>query len=226
MFIGAVLGLMLYQWWGKKWIVPIAAFGAILPDIIDKPLGHLLLSGTLDSGRIYGHTLLFFAVLFAVGLLLWRYKRSIALAVVGVGLGSHLVLDSMWNLPVSLFWPILGPFQQYHYPDYFATSLVTELTSPSEWIFGLLLVTIICTIYRDDLGKFGSWAVKNLSPLQQPMQAFLVIIGLFSLVSGVLTALVDFVSGENMVIVGICAVLGGGYLIYREMPQNKDAPTS
>jgi regulator of sigma E protease len=44
LFIGAVFGLLLYQWTGRKWLVLAVAAGAVLPDIIDKPLGHFLLA--------------------------------------------------------------------------------------------------------------------------------------------------------------------------------------
>ena len=50
----------------------LVAAGAILPDLIDKPLGIYLLRRQLGSGRIYGHTLLFGLVLVAGGSLLDR----------------------------------------------------------------------------------------------------------------------------------------------------------
>ena len=37
----------------------IVAVLAMLPDIIDKPLGHFVLGETLNNGRIYAHTLVF-----------------------------------------------------------------------------------------------------------------------------------------------------------------------
>jgi len=38
------------------------ALGSMLPDIIDKPLGHIFLASSLGYGRIYSHTLLFLTI--------------------------------------------------------------------------------------------------------------------------------------------------------------------
>jgi hypothetical protein len=35
------------------------AIGAILPDLIDKPIGRILLGESVANGRLFGHTLLF-----------------------------------------------------------------------------------------------------------------------------------------------------------------------
>lgn len=79
--------------------------GSMLPDIIDKPLG-LLLYGTPNMGRIYCHTLLFLLIMAA----LTAYSRDLRLISLTGGVLVHLVLDFMWNSPVILFWPLLGPF--------------------------------------------------------------------------------------------------------------------
>ena len=217
LFIGAVLGLLLYRWSGQRWIVPVVAFGAILPDLIDKPLGHLLLNSTLDSGRIFGHTMLFLLVLALAGAVLWKVRSSRLVGMVGLGVASHLVLDSMWSQPVTLLWPALGPFQQHHYPDYFANSLATELTTPSEWAFGILFASILIMHYREQLGHLGVWASRNLEPLQLPMLVFLMVIGAMTLASGLMTSFADWDSGQNMIIVGLCALGGGGFLMKKEM---------
>jgi hypothetical protein len=81
--------------------------GSMLPDIIDKPLSHLLY-GTMGMGRIYAHTLLFLLLISALAL----YLRDGRLASLSGGVLSHLILDSMWASPVILLWPLLGPFPQ------------------------------------------------------------------------------------------------------------------
>ncbi|OEU51521.1 MAG: hypothetical protein BA871_09955 [Desulfuromonadales bacterium C00003096] len=35
------------------------AIGVILPDLIDKPIGRILLGESVANGRLFGHTLLF-----------------------------------------------------------------------------------------------------------------------------------------------------------------------
>jgi hypothetical protein len=37
--------------------------GAILPDLIDKPIGRILLGESVANGRLFGHTLLFILLL-------------------------------------------------------------------------------------------------------------------------------------------------------------------
>jgi membrane-bound metal-dependent hydrolase YbcI (DUF457 family) len=217
MFVGAVVGLLLYQWTGRKWLVPVVAVGAILPDIIDKPLGHFLLAGSLDFGRIYAHSLLFLGLLVVGGLLLWKIKGSYLLGAVALGVATHLVLDSMWDLPVSLFWPLLGPFQAHHFPDYFASSFIVEITSPLEWMFGVMLVSIVVKLYLDRLGSLGARAAKALEPLQLPLLAFMLVLGLMTFGAGALTALVDWPNGQEQLIAGSCAALGGAYLLRREL---------
>ena len=45
---------------GSRIDIRILMMGSLLPDIIDKPVGRLLLRDTLNNGRIFSHTLLFF----------------------------------------------------------------------------------------------------------------------------------------------------------------------
>lgn len=74
--------------------------GAILPDLIDKPLGFLL---GLDS-RLWAHTFVFFAAVLAASAIP-SVRSFVALA---LGIGTHLVLDRIWDQPWILFWPALG----------------------------------------------------------------------------------------------------------------------
>lgn len=85
-----------------------ALIGAMLPDLIDKPLGLLLLKDQLSYGRIYAHTLLFFLLLLIPGLWFYRKKGRSWLLVLALGSFGHLILDDIWNAPVTLFWPLLG----------------------------------------------------------------------------------------------------------------------
>lgn len=86
--------------------------GALLPDLIDKPLSLILGVG----GRAVAHTLLF-ALALSLPFLLLRSKAvssrrqifwtAIPLAL-AIGTWTHLLLDRMWALPEILFWPFLG----------------------------------------------------------------------------------------------------------------------
>ncbi len=81
------------------------AVGSMLPDIIDKPLGTILF-GTPSMGRIFAHTLLFLLLLIVLAFCL----QDVRIASLCGGVLIHLGLDFMWNSPVILLWPLLGPF--------------------------------------------------------------------------------------------------------------------
>ncbi len=89
----------------KRSNLTFVAIGALLPDIIDKPLGEIVF-GTPAMGRTFAHTLLFLLILAALA----AYTRDIRLISLSGGVLSHLVLDFMWNSPVTLLWPLLGNF--------------------------------------------------------------------------------------------------------------------
>jgi hypothetical protein len=87
----------------------VLALGAVLPDLLDKPIGSLLFHGYYGTGRIYGHTLLF-AVLVLGGVMVFTRRgtgvRKIAMAL-PIGILIHLVLD----IPIAnetLWWPLFG----------------------------------------------------------------------------------------------------------------------
>jgi hypothetical protein len=91
--------------------------GAVLPDLIDKPLGTLLLRDTFNGhGRIFAHTLLFSLVLLLLGMYLYKQRDSLGLLVVGLGSAGHLILDGMWRArwTETLLWPLQG----WTFPEY------------------------------------------------------------------------------------------------------------
>lgn len=214
LLIGTVIGLLLFRRLGRRIVVPVTALGAILPDIIDKPLGHLLLQSTLDSGRIFAHSLLFLGLLIVAGVIAWRYKMTPLVLVLVPGVASHLVLDTMWDNPVTLFWPMLGPFAQYHYPEYFEASIITELTSPLEWLFGASFLIILTALYRDSLGSWEAM-VEKVRSIRQPLFALLAIAGLVSIIALAYYPVGD-VELPTKLMAGACAIVGGAVLFSRE----------
>lgn len=88
--------------------IRILFLGALIPDIIDKPIGRVFFRETFDNGRIFAHTLLFLALVTIVGLYLYKKRGSSAGLVLSFGVLTHLLLDAMWFRPQALFWPLLG----------------------------------------------------------------------------------------------------------------------
>lgn len=91
---------------GSRIDLRVLLVGALLPDLIDKPLGRILY-GTFGC-RIFGHTLLFLLIVALAGLGLQRLGRQSALLVLGLGILSHLLLDGMFLDGHTLLWPALG----------------------------------------------------------------------------------------------------------------------
>lgn len=92
--------------------------GALLPDLIDKPLFYLPFwitgrrSGLLSGTHLFGHTGLFLVAL-AVTALVTRSRAARALA---IGVTTHLILDfAGLSMDVrTLLWPAFG----WHFPTY------------------------------------------------------------------------------------------------------------
>jgi membrane-bound metal-dependent hydrolase YbcI (DUF457 family) len=117
---------------------------ALLPDIIDKPLGLLLLKETLNSGRIFGHTLLFVTFTAALGLYLYRRRNRTWLLVLSFGTLMHLILDQMWLAPETLFWPFSGSgFEGSGTTDWLSGIFHTLVTNPGVYIAEVVGAVII-----------------------------------------------------------------------------------
>ena len=84
------------------------AIGAILPDLIDKPIGEVIFASTFANGRIIGHTLLFSLLLLLIGLYMYGKKRDIRVLSLSSGSFFHLFEDQMGADPQTFFWPLLG----------------------------------------------------------------------------------------------------------------------
>ncbi len=83
--------------------------GAILPDIIDKPVGIYLFSETFgNNGRIFSHSLLFALAILGIGIIYYKLKKRVWFLALSFGVFMHLILDFMWRSPRTFFWPLLG----------------------------------------------------------------------------------------------------------------------
>lgn len=136
---GIVIGLLIADLLNdRRWIIP-CALGAVLPDLIDKPLGHIILVDSVSYGRIYGHTLLFFIMIIFTGLIVWKFWKSPAFFGLAIGIFSHQVLDLMWRQPANWFYPFMGPFQGHLPREYIFVLIKAELNNPSEVLVAVLL---------------------------------------------------------------------------------------
>ena len=160
MFVFGHVGLTIsafsvYSWADRKWradraLPPIdyraVIVGAMLPDIVDKPLGLWVAPDLVDrSLRSIAHGLLFGLVVLGIGgLFLLAQHRPQAL-LLGVASSGHLVLDRMWSNPTILICPFLGWDFPAEYPglrDWASGHLVDLLTFFTDYpeLLGLLAI--------------------------------------------------------------------------------------
>ena len=86
--------------------------GALLPDLIDKPLGHILLPDVLANGRTFLHTLLFLVLTILAAFIIYRQKCGMWGVYIAFGVLTHFIMDAMWCDPITFFWPLYGAFQK------------------------------------------------------------------------------------------------------------------
>jgi membrane-bound metal-dependent hydrolase YbcI (DUF457 family) len=168
LFTGIVLGLVIGDLLhDRRWVIP-CAFGAVLPDLIDKPVGQIIFATSIGYGRIYGHTLLFFLLVLVAGLVVWNHRKTPAVCGIAVGILSHQLLDQMWREQANWLYPLLGPFQGHLSPDYINVLILDELHNPSEAVLAILigLCALLYVKYRQEiLGNTKSRAILKGSLL-------------------------------------------------------------
>lgn len=137
----------------------LVLIGSMLPDLIDKPLGGVILS--LGNGRIYSHTLVFLLVMLAAGLVVWFWKRKSGGLVLAGGTALHHILDFMWQAPETYLWPLYGwSFPMGDAGDWLSLWLA-KLTEPQvlipEVIGLLILVAFACELLQQHKHIKGSF---------------------------------------------------------------------
>ena len=110
--VGFLIIRYLKSSWDPKLFIIIVGVAALLPDLIDKPIG--LLYGYQGGGRLVAHSFLFSAIVMVVSLIVWRVatRRELAISFLPLlftlAVWIHLLLDLMWEVPEVLLWPAYG----------------------------------------------------------------------------------------------------------------------
>ncbi len=223
LFASKLMAIYLYNEFDEEKIIVATALGGLLPDLIDKPLGFLVLSGSVNYGRIYFHGILAVLFIFILSLALIRSKYSrYGTITMGLGFGVllHQIMDQMWNEPRNWLYPFLGPYEFHHYPDFFEQSLLSELASPSEWLFLIISGAILIALFRNrwkwinslwtvDMGKLADTVLK-WSPLVLLMLG--IVLTIFSIVGGPLSSIYE---GRSMLAVSALCFVGSAILHFR-----------
>jgi hypothetical protein len=133
------------------WDIRLLILGSLLPDIIDKPLGHLILPH--NNGRIIVHSLLL-AVILLLSALAYRPLMPLSL-----GVSMHQILDGTFLYPKNSLWPIFGGFES---TDYEIVEWLYAFLKPYVIIEELVGISIIIfAAYR--FGLFEITGLKRLA---------------------------------------------------------------
>jgi len=112
------------------------AVGAILPDIVDKPIASIVWNDVFHTHRVFAHALLTPAVALLLVMVVTKRATPARKAAIVVVLGwfVHLVLDGVWASPEGFLWPLFG----FDFPPIagsdFGTLLTDMLSNPLVWV--------------------------------------------------------------------------------------------
>jgi uncharacterized membrane-anchored protein len=118
--------------------IRLLVIGAMLPDLLDKPLN---IAG-LSAGRRLAHT-----TLFAVVCLLLCPVEIHELA---FGSIMHYTLDALWRAPAVLFWPLRGislPSTPYDVAYYWERVMESGYVQATE-VLGAVILLVVIVRYR------------------------------------------------------------------------------
>lgn len=105
---GATVAIARYTFRDDRMDLRMLVLGALLPDLIDTPLG-LVFYRQLGTVRLFSHGLLLAGgVMVAVVLATRRGRPRKFWMPIAIGLLLHLLLDAMWLDAETLWWPLLG----------------------------------------------------------------------------------------------------------------------
>ncbi len=106
--VGATIAIARYSFRDDRMDLRMLVLGALLPDLIDTPLG-LLFFDRLGGVRLVTHGLILAAVVMTAVVLSTRRGRPRKMWMpLAIGLLFHVLLDAMWLDPETLWWPLLG----------------------------------------------------------------------------------------------------------------------
>lgn len=135
--LGATLFLFRWIFRDPKVDVRFLLLGAALPDLIDLPLGTLILPG-YSSGELWAHSLVAPVTYMAIVLVLTRRgRRRRAWMAVGVGWLFHLLLDAMWVDQQVFLWPFFGLELPSGPAPYWSLAWERALSDPWRWLLEL-----------------------------------------------------------------------------------------
>lgn len=147
--IGATIWLFRWIFRDPKVDMRFLVLGAVLPDLIDLPIGSLFLAGRYSTGELWAHSLLIPSVYMAVVLLATRRgRRRRAFMAVGIGWLFHLLLDGMWVSQHVFLWPFFGWELPPGAAPFWPLAWERALSDPWRWITEVVGAVYIVWLWR------------------------------------------------------------------------------
>ena len=86
----------------------LVIIAAMLPDIIDKVVGLIILKEEISNGRIFTHSLLVVGTVSLYMITVYKVRSGYILKslLYAAPVWIHLILDRMWEEPGTLLWPL------------------------------------------------------------------------------------------------------------------------
>lgn len=146
--IGASIAFVRYAFRDQNMDLRFVVIGAILPDLLDLPVG-ILTWPRFETPRLAAHSLVFAALALVTTLVVTRrglWRKRLVLVTVGVLL--HLALDGMWRDPETLWWPFLGWLFTSTGVASFAGYATDVLTNPVVWLGEAVGLVYLVVLWR------------------------------------------------------------------------------
>lgn len=133
--LGATLWLFRWIFRDPKVDIRFLMLGAALADLIDLPIGTLILADRFSTGELWAHSLLAPSLYMAAVLVVTRRgRRRRAFMAVGVGWLFHLLLDGMWLNEDVFLWPFFGWELPAGQAPFWALAWERALSDPWRWV--------------------------------------------------------------------------------------------
>lgn len=133
------------------------AVGAVLPDVIDKPIGSIVWNDVFHTHRVFAHAMVAPAATLLLVMAVTRRGTSGRKAAIVVVLGwfVHLVLDGVWASPEAFLWPLFG----FEFPPIagseFGRLLRDMLSNPLVWAGEAIGAAYLVYLWRTRLSEPG-----------------------------------------------------------------------
>lgn len=128
--------------WLFRWVfrdpkvdVRFLLVGAVLADVIDMPIGTIVLADRFSTGELWSHSLIFPTLYMSAVLLFTRRGRARrAWMALGIGWMFHLLLDGMWVDRDVFLWPFFGWEIPIGESPYWPLAWERAMSDPWRWM--------------------------------------------------------------------------------------------